>query len=485
MMLARWSEAEVATADLGDERLDARLATLLAALGERPNLSIPAACKGRAEMQAAYRFFDNDKVTFDGVLRPHTERAVERLSREPVALLVQDTTEVDLTRPQQAVAGVGTLDGARAGFLLHLMHAFTAGGVPLGTVGAEVLNRTEGVTPVADQDRHRRQCVPIEDKESLRWLTGLRRARAIAQQHPGVECVCVADSEADIYELFAEPRGERPVHWLIRACQDRAVHGAGHGQLLRRQALAGPVLYEVEVLIRGRQPKTPAEVRARRQSRVTRRARIEVRAAAVTLRPPWRADRRLPPIAANVVVCREVDPPPGEAAVEWVLVTTLPIDAPEDVRRVVEYYCVRWNIEILFRVLKSGCRVEGRRLEHIDRVLPCLALYCIAAWRTLFVCRMGRACPEVDCEAVLEPSEWKAVWVAVHREAPPKKAPSLGVMVRLIARLGGYVERARGEPGPQTLWVGMQRMYDLAWAWDSFGPGTRRRGPARKTKGGP
>lgn len=133
-----------------------------------------------------------------------------------------------------------------------------------------------------------------------------------------------------------------------------------------------------------------------------------------------------------------------------------------------------WFIEILFRTLKSGCRIEQRRFEDVDRLLPCLALYLIAAWRTLFVCRLGRDCPDLDCEAIFEPSEWKAVWVAVHREKPPKKAPKLSVMVHLIASLGGYVERPQSEPGAQTVWIGLQRMYDLAWAWDSFGPGASR-----------
>ena len=467
-MLAAWAKDEVTTLDLGDERLDARAALLLSALDNRPNLSIPAACGGRAETEAAYRFFDNDKVTFDKVLRPHIDRTLERLAGQPVALLVQDTTEIDLTRPEQDVAGVGTLDGSRRGFLLHQMHAFTPDGTPLGTVWAEVVNRI-GAAPPAPPTRYERLCTPIEEKESLRWLSGLRQARAVARALPAVTCVCVADSEADVYELFAEPRGEPPVHWLIRACQDRALQDES-GRHLRDAVLAAPVLYEAELLIRGRQAKTAAEDRARRQSRQTRQARVEVRALALTLRPPWRADRRLPPVPVNVALVREANPPPGEPAVEWLLLTTLPIDTPEQVRTVVEYYCVRWCIEILFRTLKSGCRIERRRFEHVDRVLPCLALYSIVAWRTLFVCRMGRDCPGADCEAVFEPSEWKAAWSAVRREKPPKKVPRLGEVVRLIARLGGYVERPQSEPGPQTVWVGLQRMYDLAWAWDTFGP---------------
>jgi len=471
-MIAPWVEEEVAMVDLGDSRLDDRMVVLLSALANRPNLSIPAACNGRAEMEAAYRFFDNAKVTFEKVIEPHIARTKERMAEQQVVLLVQDTTEADLTRPELEVVGVGELDGARRGFLLHEMQAFTPEGMPLGTVWAEVLNRTDGVShaSVAEKQQERKH-TPIEEKESMRWLTGLRQVRQVAQQLPGVECVCVADSEADIYEVFAEPRGEQSVHWLIRACQDRALDGtADTNKLLRDQVLSTPVLYEVQLQIRGRQAKTAAEDRARRINRETRQVDVEVRATTVTLRSPWRPDRKLPPVTVNVVLVREANPPAGEPPVEWILVTTLPIDTPKQVRTIVEYYCVRWCIEILFRTLKSGCRIEQRRFEHIDRVLPCLGLYLIVAWRTLFVCRMGRSCPDMDCEAIFEPSEWKAVWVAVKGKKPPKKPPCLQDMVHLIASLGGYVERPNNEPGTQTLWIGLQRMYDLAWAWDAFGP---------------
>jgi Transposase Tn5 dimerisation domain/Transposase DNA-binding len=471
-MIAPWAEEEAALSEFGDRRLDARFAILLSDLGSRPNLSIPAVCRGRAEMKAAYNFFDNEKVSFEKVIAPHIARTKERMAQHAVVLLVQDTTEVDLTRPDTEVAGAGELDGARRGFLLHEMQAFTPDAIPLGSVWAEVWNRTEGVShaPAATKQQQRKQ-TPIEEKESLRWLTGLRQARQVAQELPAVQCVCVADSEADIYELFAEPRGERPVHWLIRACQDRALQE--QAQHLRDATHATPVLYEMELSIRGRQAKTAAEDRARRRNRESRRATVEVRAASVVLRPPHRPDRKLPPTAVNVVLVREPNPPAGETPVEWILVTTLPIDTPEQVRTIVEYYCVRWGIEILFRTLKSGCRIEQRRFEHMDRVLPCAALYLIVAWRTLFVCRLGRSCPDLDCEAIFEPSEWKAVWIAVHRRKLPKKTPRLSEMVHLIAGLGGYVERPRNEPGPQTLWIGLQRMYDLALAWDTFGPGAQ------------
>ena len=216
---------------------------LLSDLGNRPNLSIPAACGGRAEMKAAYRFFDNDKVTFEKVIEPHIARTKERMAEQKVVLLVQDTTEIDLTRPEQEVGvPANWMERVRA-FCCTTMQAFTPEGAALGHGvgrGAQS-NRGRLACAAAEKSRKRKQ-TPIEEKESLRWLTGLREARKMAQELPEVQCVCVADSEADIYELFAEPRGEQPVHWLIRACQDRAFRrsrapaarrGTGHAGALR------------------------------------------------------------------------------------------------------------------------------------------------------------------------------------------------------------------------------------------------------------
>jgi hypothetical protein len=467
-MVTSWAKEELETADLGDERLDRRAVVLLSALRGRPNLSIPAACGGQAEMKAAYRFFDNDKVTFEKVLAPHIERTRERVGQQAVVLLVQDSTELDLTRPEQVVAGVGDLDGARQGVVLHEMQAYTTEGTPLGTAWAEIVNRTEGVSHAsAAAKRKKRKQQPIEEKESLRWLTGLRQGRALSEQTPQTQCIVIADSEADIYELLVEPRGERPVHWLIRAGQNRAVleGETDAAQLWREQLLETPRLDAYEVSVRGRRAKTAAEDRARKQNR---ESRVEVRAATLTLRPPHRADRKLPPVTVNVVLVREPNPPPGEPPVEWLLVTTLPIDTLEQVRTIVAYYCVRWNIEVFFRTLKSGCRIEQRRFEDIDRVLPYLAISLIVVWRIQFVCHLGREFPDLDCEVVFESSEWQAVWVAVERKKPPRKVPRLREMVHQIASLGGYIERRNSEPGTQTLWIGMQRMYDLAWAWEMF-----------------
>jgi len=487
-MIAGWVENETATADFNDRRLNKRFQQIVSALSEHPVASIPAACGGHAETTAAYRFFDNDAVTYSQILQPHVDATLQRIAAQEVVLLVNDTTELDLARPRQQVEGAGPMDGsARRGAFMHVLEAFTPDGTPLGTVDAHIWARDEESALLSQAEKRKtRKAAPIEEKESFRWLEGLRRAREVAQMAPSVQCIYIADSESDIYHLFAEPRGQHPVDWIIRACQDRCASLVSPreqeeqeqeevvSKTIRQVVLSQPVLFTKQITVRGRQTKVTCEARSRRTSRESRTADMEVRAARVMLRPPTRS---LPAVELNVVMVREPNAPPDHEPVEWILLTTMPIDTVEQVRRIVAYYAVRWMIEILFRTLKSGCRVEERRFEHLDRILPCVAVYLIVAWRTLMLVRLGRSCPEMNCEAMFEPSEWKSVWMVIHREPPPSQSPLLGEFLRLIGQLGGYINRPgrTDMPGPQTTWLGLQRMRDLAWAWDTFGPGAKNK----------
>ena len=149
-MVQGWAEHEMKGLDLKDTRLNKRAVEVLSQLGEQPMASIPAACGGYAEMTAAYRLFDNEKVYFENVLEPHIEATRRRMAEQAVVILVQDTTEIDLSRPQQQVIGAGPLDGSpRRGMFLHLLHAFTPDGTPLGTVDATVWTRSDELTAIA------------------------------------------------------------------------------------------------------------------------------------------------------------------------------------------------------------------------------------------------------------------------------------------------------------------------------------------------
>jgi hypothetical protein len=227
------------------------------------------------------------------------------------------------------------------------------------------------------------------------------------------------------------------------------------------------------VNVSSRTARNTTETHKRRETREARIAELEVRATTVTVRPPYRQrpNPKLPEVTLNVVLAEEPNPPNGATPIQWILVTTLPIDSAEQVQQIVSYYLTRWQVEIYFRTLKSGCRIENRQFETLDRVLNCLAVYSIIAWKVMYLCRLGRECPNLNCEIIFEPSEWKAVYMTVCQQEPPSTPPTLNEMIRIIASRGGYDIRPATHPGPQTLWFGMQRVHDLSTAWETFGPG--------------
>lgn len=468
---------EVRTANLGDKRLNKRLAAVLEKLGANPKLSIPAATDGRAEMEAAYRFFDNDEVTPQKILQSHIAATHERISQCGLVVLVQDTSEMDLTRPQQQVAGAGPMDSnVRFGAFIHPLIAFDSTGIPLGTVWQKTWTRESIETTKTPAEKAKeRKNTPIEKKESVRWIEGLRAARVVAAACPNTTCVCVSDSESDIYELFSEPRSAKQpngtstpeVELIVRGCQTRSTETGNWLNDVRSTSC----LEFKSVQVSLRKAKIAVTKDKRGQSRDARTANVEVRAATVTLLPPDRFDRQLLPLTVNVVLVEEPNPPEDCEPIQWLLVTTLPIATLEQVQQIVKYYCLRWQIEIFFRTLKSGCRVEERLFERLSRTLNCLAVYSIVAWRVMYLCRLGRECPDISCEVVFTEGEWKSVYSVVKRSQPlPENPPTLNAMIRMVASLGGFIDRPKNEPGPQTLWIGLQRLNCFSLAWDSFGP---------------
>lgn len=453
-----------------DRRLADRLMKVTTAMASDPEGSIPAVSGDFAETMGAYRLFANPKATAAAILAPHWARTVARIRAEKQVLLVQDTTEVDLSRPERAVAGAGPLSGAgRQGLFLHTELAFTAQGVCLGSVWSKRWVRAPGKVA-------RARSRPLAQKESVRWVEALAPARALAAQAPGTQVVCVADSEADMYELFAAAQAgpERPaVTWLVRACHDRTVRTAGQSGSLRAAVADQPACYREKIEVRGRPaPLIKQDQRARHQPRDSRATAVEVRASWVELSAPHGCTG--PELPVHVVLVSEVSPPPGEAPVEWLLLTTLPITTEANVRQIVEFYRLRFLIEVYFRTLKSGCRIEQRQFEYVERFSACLAICEIIAWRILHLTHLSRAQPELPCTTVFTPAEWGAAWTFTARTAPPATPPSLREMTLRVAQLGGYLRRGAKSPPPgaQTLWRGLARLSDLASAWHAFRPPT-------------
>lgn len=466
--------AEFDSIDLGDRRLNKRGKRLLETIFADPAASINSACHGWAETQAAYRFLDNENLTPEKLLEPHQEATRKRIGRHPVALIAQDTTELDYGH--HPPEGAGPLNSpTQRGFLDHSHIAFTPDGLCLGVVDVKIWARSdEGFG-----QSKKRQYDPLETKEKFRWLEGYRLACDLQEKVPGTKIVSLSDREGDIYELFveAEKQGERACDYVIRAGKTRCLPE------LDRQA-AGLTYRKLQEemddspLIATRRVTLP-----RTSKRKPREAALEVRARRVRLKAPYRKHTTLPEVEVKVVLVREVNPPSEGDAVEWLLITSLPIDTTAEVLLVVDYYAGRWPIEVFFRVYKTGCRVERIQLETSDRLLRALMLYKIVAWRVMYLTMLGRRCPELACDVLFTADEWKPVWRITREEPIPSTAPKLSLFLGLLGQLGGHNGRADdGPPGPQSLWVGIRRMTDFAVAWRAFGPNEHATPPIiRKT----
>ncbi len=480
-MASQWVMDEMQSVDLRDKRLEKRLIQLIDTLSEASTASIPAACHDHAEMTAAYRFFDNDKVEFENVLQPHIDASYQRVAKQNVALLVQDTTELDLTRPDSQVIGAGPLNHAnKQGALLHLLHAFTPDGTPLGTLSAEAWTREpkdEKSKAKRGSSEKRVQIArkPFEEKETVRWLQTAEHCGEIKQHCQQTQLVMLADRECDITEVIDYCTTQQSFDWVIRSDVDRVVNKARKQDAsikVRDQLGSKKPLYRQQLSIRSREQWGSQSLKQRpgKADRDARLVDVSVHAGQVTLNDP-RAFHR-DGVSVGAVLVQEIDPPAGVQPVQWLLLTSLPIQTRKQVELVIAYYLMRWMIELLFKVLKSGCKIESRRFEHIDRFLPSLALYLIIAWRSFYVCRVSRTHSSESCDHVYSEAEWKSVWQMVNRTAPPRKAPGLMEMTKLIAQLGGYVDRKNsGPPGPQSLWLGLQVMHIMANCWLRFGPG--------------
>jgi len=468
--------------DLEDERLNRRARMVLEALANVGE-STPDVMRTKAALDGTYRLMDNSKVTKQKLIEPHFQQSIARTSRYTRALLVQDTTEVDLTKPNRQVEGAGPLEArSRHGFYLHPLIAYTSKGVPLGLVGnLHWARETIDTTSTASQKQKKRKARPIEEKESHRWVKMTQLGKQIAKDHPHTEYVGVSDSESDIYEVFSE-LVERPdnYHLLVRACQDRAItdceilspEAENNKPLNISEALdAAPLSFRVEIKVRGRKAKTKAEDRNRRQTRDARTALAEVRAARITFRPPYRPNLKLPPLTCNIVEVREINPPGSETPVHWTLITTLPIHDQEAIKEIIDAYKKRWCIELFFRTLKSGMGLEKLRYQTLARYINAVMPLMIVAWRVQMLTHAARAEPEASCEEFFDAEQWHPLWLVSHPgQSLPDTPPLIHELLLMVAAMGGHIKRkGQGPPGTNTVWRGLRRLETLTLAYATFG----------------
>jgi hypothetical protein len=426
-----WAATEFESLDLGDPRRNRRAIHLIEKLSAKPTASIPGACGDWADTMGAYRFFNNEAVEWPAILAPHIQNSVSRMAAHDVVLCIQDTTELDFNG--QKASGLGPLSyEAQRGMYVHPTYAVSSAREPLGVMDAWMWAREP-----KDENGQRAGI-----KESVRWVEGYERLAERAGQLPTTRLVYLADREADIMALMVCARDlNTPLDWLLRSKHNRTL---SEGDKLWSRVTQGQSLGEVRFTLPQRQGQRAREV----------------------VQEVWAQTLSLPDgnggfVQATCVVAKEVQAPEGDTAVQWQLLTNLPVASLEQAATMIAWYRSRWEIEMFFHVLKNGCRIEALQLGSIDRIERALVLYMVVAWRIARLMRLGRSCPELDAQLMFEPDEWKAAYI-LNQKKLPDTPPTLNEVVRLVARLGGFLARkGDGEPGVKTIWLGMQRILDF------------------------
>lgn len=448
-MKAEWANEEMRYLKLKDQRLTERTKQVLGQWSEHPTGSIPEASGDWATTKAVYRLLDNPRMEENAPREAHYQATRERVVGKPRILAIQDTTELNYTGKNVAQA-LGHLTNARSrGVRMHSTLAVSTQGVPLGLLHQQVWSRDLNSQGKAKERKQK----ATADKESQRWLDHLQATEQLLP--PEVEIIQIADQEADIYDLFALPR-RTGSHFLIRISYDRRVEPADSHlwETIRQAPLAG----ERQVLVH---PQVNREGRL---------ARVAVRFASITIRPPHR--RSGPGVSLQIILAEEQQAPEGVEPIVWLLATTLPVASLAEALECLDDYALRWLIERYHFVLKSGCQVEELYLQTPERLLRALSLYAVVAWRLLWLTYEARQSPAQSCDTVLQPHEWQALYCTIHQTAtPPATPPSLQQAVVWIARLGGFLGRqGDGNPGPKTIWRGLRRLEDIAATWLLLNP---------------
>jgi hypothetical protein len=473
---ASWAAEEFAEGRLGDTRLDARLVKLCDRFSDAPESPINQACSDWAETKAAYRFFQNESVAVETILAAHRCKTVERARKYQKILAVQDTSYFVYTSHLKT-EGLGRLSLKKGknvktihsnGLMMHACLAVTTEGLPLGLLDQNIFSRkVRPPKPRPSKYAKPHDHLPVEEKESYRWLEALANTK---KAMGNAEVIGVADREADFYDLFKfSDQIGCPV--LVRANADRTIN--------RRSRYAEKCVEKLWEHMQ-QQPETgsytidiPQRSKTKHcKEREARSATVTVRFGSFRLNPPRNnpkhSQEHLPDLNMNAVYVLEHNPPDSKEPVEWMLLTNLPVTSFEEAYEKVRWYCLRWRIEMYFKVLKSGFRVEACRLEHADRLTRYLTVMSIVAWRLFMITLVARTDPTTPCSTLLADHEWKVLFRKATRNQPlPKQPPCIGDVVTWVAKLGGYLARkSDGPPGTLTLWRGWKRLADLTEGWN-------------------
>ena len=427
---------ELGKAKLGDPRRALRLEQMAGAMLARPAASLPEAMGTEAALEGAYRFLNNDDVSWQGILLPHTQATVERAALARTIYAISDTTELRFGGDVRE--GLGPLQGRGHGFLAHVCLAVAADGsrLPLGILAMEPIVRSVKKKARRGTKKSRRS----DDRESLKW----NRVALAAEQAVGgrASVIHVMDREADVYNLFGQFRNCAS-RFVVRVAQDRKLVADAPEQLFAA-IQRGKVRVTREVPLTRRVRGTKGHPK-----RAGRPAVLSISATTATIRRPTTADPSLPEsLTLNFVHVFEANPPEGEAAIDWKLVTSEPIDSIDALEAVVDAYRARWVIEELFKALKTGCGFEKYQIESLDALLNLLAIELPVACQLFALRSLATATPNAPASHVLSSVQLRVLRVMARKKLAARATVSDAMAA--IASLGGYLKH-NGPPGWQVL----------------------------------
>ena len=455
----RWFEEELSGCRLGDGRLDRRLCQLVERMDAGFGETIPLACQDWANTKAAYRFFSNERVSEEGILQGHFEATRHRFAASDGPILVlHDTTEFVWKRRRPGAVGfttkVSTGKDKRGrdrmhtlcGLLMHSSLAVTTDGLPLGMAAAKFWSRKKFKGTKALSRKINPTRVPIEGKESMRWLDNLRQSTELLGDP--ARCVHICDREGDIWELFCLAE-ELDTHFVIRRCSNRF---AGDGSDTVESIMA-------EEKVRGRHAVAVRDEKGKLGS-----TQVELSFRRMTILPPIAKRKRYPALTLTVLHAREPEEPVGRPRIDWKLITDLPVENHDAAVEKLQWYAMRWKIEVFHKIMKSGCRAEQARLRTAERLVRLLAVFCVLSWRVFWLTMLNRAKPDLEPAPVLTGLETKILDRLVpDSTTDPPDARTISLYLTKIARLGGYLARTKDPPpGNIVIWRGLSRLNDIA-----------------------
>jgi hypothetical protein len=431
------ASADFTAAEFDDPQMRERLRILTADLEGHPGCSLPQACRSKA-----YRFFDNPATGYANILPAFVRPAVAALARRREVIVPHDSTSFNFSHLKSAT-GLGFLNDSLTAKGIHLHSSLLLDG-DCNLVGIAHLQfwvRTDFRQGTAEEVRD----LPIEQKESFKWLRGMRAAHHAFSAASSVppRLIHVMDREGDVHEVFAEVRklgGDA----VIRCAQNRRVEGDRPDQVeFAKQRVARQRALGV------------MELRVPLKDGGYRTAVVEVRALAVRLRPDQSKRKGRKPLSLGLIEIKEIStPPPGEKAASWWLWTTLRVGKLKQVLRVVKIYRARWRLEDYHRAMKTGCQVEKLRLQDGEALMKAITIQAQVATRVVRLRDEAKNDPGQDCEACFSEEEWKLLW-ARHHQRPWRQEdgkPRLGEVVKWLGRLGGHLGRNNDPmPGAECL----------------------------------